>query len=115
MQATNPIAVLTQGLLGEFDGHLDRALELDPWQDAGGPQIARARLLYEVPWPKRDLERSAELLERVVAEHPENLRAWLFLAETQKALGKAIVIGEEARPLPVVMHRVTVADMDPSP
>lgn len=31
------------------------------------------------------------------------------------ALGKAIVIGEEARPLPVVMHRVTVADMDPSP
>ena len=31
------------------------------------------------------------------------------------ALSRAIVIGEEARPLPVVMHRVTVADADPVP
>jgi cytochrome c-type biogenesis protein CcmH/NrfG len=93
MQATNRITLLMSGLLGEFETHVTRAVELDPWMNAGAPQVVLARLLYELPWPKRDLKRSAELLEHVVAKHPENLRAWLSLAETRKAQGRS----EDAR------------------
>jgi hypothetical protein len=81
-QAVGVITALGEGLEGKFNERLDAAITLDPQYDRGGPLLAKGRYYYELPWPKRDLTRSANLLRKVVDKHPERLRAWMYLAET---------------------------------
>jgi hypothetical protein len=82
-QAVGIFEAITQGLEGRFNQRLDQALKLDPAYDHAGPLIAKGRYYFELPWPKRDLRRSAEMLEKAVMLRPTSLRAYLYLAETQ--------------------------------
>jgi cytochrome c-type biogenesis protein CcmH/NrfG len=75
------LAALSQGLEGQFLQRVRRAVELDPWLDAGGPQVALGRYHYTMPWPKRDLRRARALYTGVLARHPDNLRARYYLAQ----------------------------------
>lgn len=88
------LRALTQGLEGKFNGRLDAALKLDPKFEKGGPWIAKGRYYFELPWPKRDLGKSAELYRKVVDAFPEILRAHLWLAETQLKDGQAKAASE---------------------
>lgn len=82
-QAVGILAALTQGLEGKFNGHLDRAIALAPGYNDGAPLSAKGRYFFELPWPKRNLDKAVELLTQVTRKHPRNLRAWLFLAEAE--------------------------------
>jgi tetratricopeptide (TPR) repeat protein len=87
-QAVGILTALGEGLEGKYNERLDAALKLDPMFERGGPLIAKGRYYYELPWPKRDLKKSASFYQKAVAKHPEQLRAWLYLAETLLADGE---------------------------
>ncbi len=79
---------ISEGVAGKLNERLDRAIALDPMFHRGLPLMMRARYLYMVPWPMRDLDESTKLLEKVLKSHPENLRARLYLADTLLADGE---------------------------
>lgn len=87
-QAVGIMSALTQGLEGRFNGFIDRAIEIDPDYFGGAPVAAKGRYHFELPWPKRNLNKAVELLTRVNTKHPDNLRAWLFRAEAELARGQ---------------------------
>jgi len=87
-QGVGLLAALTQGLEGRFNGFLDKAIQLDPNYLGAAPLTAKGRAHFELPWPKRNLDASAELLRQATAKDPGNLRAWLYLAETELERGR---------------------------
>ncbi|MBI3184868.1 MAG: hypothetical protein HYZ28_22240 [Myxococcales bacterium] len=88
-QAVGILKALSEGLEGKFLERLDKSIQMNPDLDAGGPLVVKGRYFFELPWPKRDLKKSRETLEMAVHQHPEGLRAYLFLAETLLADGQA--------------------------
>lgn len=82
------INALFQGIDGKYNERLDKAIELDPGLDRSGPILLKGRYYGVLPWPKQDLGKSQQLLEKVIAQHPENLRAYWYLADTLLAAGK---------------------------
>ncbi|HEY1417088.1 MAG TPA: tetratricopeptide repeat protein, partial [Myxococcaceae bacterium] len=46
------------------------------------PLIAKGRYFFELPWPKRNLGKSATWYRKALAANPNNLRATAWLAET---------------------------------
>lgn len=88
-QAIGILKALGEGLEGKFNKRIDTAIELNPELEGGGPLLAKGRYYYELPWPKRDLDKSRALYERVLARHPDSRRAYLYLAETQLKQGDA--------------------------
>ena len=87
-QAVGILSALAEGLEGKFNDRLDYAIKANPDIDHGGPLIAKGRYYFELPWPKRDLGKSTQILQKVVEKHPESLRAYVYLAETQLDDGK---------------------------
>jgi tetratricopeptide (TPR) repeat protein len=87
-QAVGILHALTEGLEGKYNERLELALKLEPTFDRGGPLLAKGRYYYELPWPKRDLKKSATYFQKALAAHPESLRAWFYLAETLLADGE---------------------------
>ncbi|MCP3142554.1 tetratricopeptide repeat protein [Pyxidicoccus xibeiensis] len=88
-QAVGVMKALGEGLEGKFNERLDKAIQLNADFELGAPLLVKGRYYYELPWPKRDLGKSAALYEKVIAKHPQMLRAYLFLAETLLKDGKA--------------------------
>ena len=87
-QGMGVLKALSEGIEGKFNERLDKAIKLDAGFERGAPLVAKARYYYELPWPKRDLKKSAALYEKVLSTNPENLRAWTYLAETRLADGE---------------------------
>ncbi|MBU8896875.1 tetratricopeptide repeat protein [Corallococcus sp. M34] len=88
-QAVGVMKALGEGLEGKFNERLDAALRIDPTFARGSPWLAKGRYHYELPWPKRDLGKSAAFYEKAIAKFPEMLRANYYLAETLLKDGKA--------------------------
>lgn len=82
-EGTGIVSALAQGLEGKFNGHLDKAISLDPRYSNCAPLIAKGRYFFKLPWPKRDLDKSAAEYQKAIAACPQALRAYLWLAETQ--------------------------------
>jgi tetratricopeptide (TPR) repeat protein len=80
---------LTEGLEGKYNERLDKAIQLNASLDGGGPMLAKGRYFFELPWPMRNLGKSAEWLNKCLSKHPNNLRAHMYLAETLLKDGKA--------------------------
>jgi hypothetical protein len=72
----------SQGLEKKFNTLCDTAISLDDSFEGGGPHIAKGRLFFELPWPKRDLKRSKAELQTALQRAPNNPRGLLYLAET---------------------------------
>jgi len=87
-QAVGILSALAEGLEGKFNERLDYAVKMNPDLDHGGPLIAKGRYYFELPWPKRDLGKSAQILQKAMEKHPESLRVYVYLAETQLDDGK---------------------------
>ncbi|HYV46129.1 MAG TPA: tetratricopeptide repeat protein [Myxococcaceae bacterium] len=83
------VNALMQGLEGKFNDRLDKALQMNADVDRGGPMLTKGRYYFSLPWPKRDLTKSAEWYNKCLAKHPENARCHLYLAETLLEDGKA--------------------------
>lgn len=88
-QAVGILKALGEGLEGKFNDELEKARKADASYDRYGPVNAKGRYYWELPWPKRDLEKSRSEIKSVLEKHPEHLRAWLYLAETELKDGKA--------------------------
>ena len=80
--AVGILSALKEGLLGQFNQHIDFAVTHDPDLRWGSALLVKARYYSEIPWPMRDLKASEALYAEVLAHHPENLRLYLFQAET---------------------------------
>ena len=81
-QAVGILKALGEGLEGQYNDRLDKAMKMDDAMDNSGPLVAKGRYYYELPWPKRDLGKSKELYEKVIARHPNHTRTHVYLAET---------------------------------
>jgi tetratricopeptide (TPR) repeat protein len=81
-QAVGILKALGEGLESKFNERLDKAIELDPRFQHEMPLIAKGRYYFELPWPKRNLGKSATWYRKALALEPNNLRATTWLAET---------------------------------
>ncbi|MFZ5469351.1 MAG: tetratricopeptide repeat protein [Myxococcota bacterium] len=80
-QAVGILKALSEGHESKFNERLDKAISLDPSFDLGGPLLAKGRYFFELPWPKRDLEKADQLFRKVLEKYPHNLRAHFYSAE----------------------------------
>jgi hypothetical protein len=86
-EAVGIFNALTEGLEAKFRDPLEQCAKADPNHlnaniNYVGPQTALGRYYFRLPWPKRNLGKSKQLLQLAVKVRPENLRAHYFLAET---------------------------------
>ncbi len=86
-EAVGIFNALTEGLEGKFRDPLEQCVKADPNHlnaniNYVGPQTALGRYYFRLPWPKRNLGKSKQLLQLSIKVRPENLRAHYFLAET---------------------------------
>jgi hypothetical protein len=88
-QAVGILKALSEGLEGKFNEHLDAAIKTDPSFLNCGPLIAKGRYYYELPWPKRSLSKSVDMLGKAISTCPKNIRAYVYLAETELKDGDA--------------------------
>jgi hypothetical protein len=82
------LTALREGLEGKFRDFAQAALRLDKDFLDGAPQMVWGRYFFKLPWPKRDVRKSIEVLTACVQEHPRNLRAKLYLAQALDADAK---------------------------
>jgi tetratricopeptide (TPR) repeat protein len=94
-QAVGILKALGDGLEGKFNENLDFAIKADASFDFSGPLLSKGRYYYELPWPKRDLKKSKEHYEKVLAKEPKNVRAHYFFAETLLKDGDAKAAKEQ--------------------
>ena len=76
------LTALTQGLEGKFRSRTQAAMRLDKNYLDGGPVVLWGRFFDKLPWPKKDVDESVTILRGAVKDHPNNLRAKLFLADS---------------------------------
>jgi pimeloyl-ACP methyl ester carboxylesterase len=88
-QAMGVMTAISAGVDGKFNDRLDKAIQIDPAIEGGGPWLARGRYYYEVPFFMRDLKKSATFLGKALERHPENLRARWYMAQTLLKDGQA--------------------------
>lgn len=81
-QAVGILKALGEGLESKFNERLDKAIEIDPRFQKEMPLIAKGRYFFELPWPKRNLGKSATWYRKALVANPNNLRATAWLAET---------------------------------
>jgi hypothetical protein len=92
-EAVGIFNALTEGLEAKFRDPLEQCVKADPNHlnaniNYVGPQTTLGRYYFRLPWPKRNLGKSKQLLQLSVKVRPENLRAHYFLAETLWEDGK---------------------------
>jgi tetratricopeptide (TPR) repeat protein len=75
------VKALLQGLEGKFTERLEKAAQIDPSYNGGGPEVSWGRYYYELPWPKYDPEKSEFRLHKGLRVNPRNVRARVYLAE----------------------------------
>ena len=86
-QAVGILNALGMGLESKFNERLDKAITIDPKFAHAAPLAVKGRYYFELPWPKRNLWKSADWLKRALTADPNALRAMAWLAETQSADG----------------------------
>jgi len=103
------LTALSQGLEGKFRDRIQAALRIDKDFLDGGPQVVWGRYFFKLPWPKRDVAQSIRVLSAAVEQHPRNLRAKLYLADSLAEDGK----GAEAKKLAQEIVDATVGGDPP--
>ncbi len=82
------IKALAKGLGSKYEEHIEKALEIDRNYDNAGPLRAVGRYWYQVPWPKRDLNKSIHYLKEGVVSASINVRGHIYLAESYLKAGE---------------------------
>lgn len=75
------LSALSQGIEGKIKNRVKLAIAADKDYLDGGPTMLFGRILWKLPWPKRDLDESIKLLRATLEAHPKNLRAKIYLAD----------------------------------
>jgi hypothetical protein len=98
------ITALREGLEGKFRAHVQAAITLDRHYLNGAPQVLWGRYFFKLPWPKRDVDESIRVLRTCLKEHPTNLRAKLYLADSlyhEDVKGEALKLIDEIASAPL--------------
>jgi hypothetical protein len=82
-QAVGILNALGQGLESKFNERLDKAINIDSKFAHAAPPAVKGRYYFELPWPKRNLGKSADWLKKSITLDPNAMRAMAWLAETQ--------------------------------
>jgi hypothetical protein len=82
------LTALSQGIEGKFRDRIQAALKIDKDYENGAPQVVWGRYFFKLPWPKRDVGKSIDVLESALADHPNNWRGKLYLADSLDDDGK---------------------------
>ncbi|HXX31578.1 MAG TPA: hypothetical protein VEJ89_12815 [Myxococcaceae bacterium] len=82
-QAVGILNALAQGLESKFNERLDKAIAIDSKYAHAAPPAVKGRYYFELPWPKRNLRKSADWLKKALGLDPSALRPLVWLAETQ--------------------------------
>jgi tetratricopeptide (TPR) repeat protein len=77
------VRAIAQGIEGKFRRHISEAERLDPRYGKGAIQNAWGGYYLTLPWPKRDVKKAAEYLDKALVINPHNLRTRVFLAQLQ--------------------------------
>ena len=88
---------MLKGLGGEFESDMESVIKESPDWGCGAGYRALGRYFYQVPRPKRDLQRSEDLLRQSLRVSPNWLRTRLYLADTLAAEGREQEAGKEYR------------------
>lgn len=96
------ITALRQGIAARFERYANATIRYSKRYEDGGGYRALGRYYYELPWPKRDLEKSIDLLRKSVQFGPHKARNYAWLAES------LIKEGEEAEAKKVLQQCATV-------
>ena len=88
-EAIGILTALTEGIEKQFVENLDIALKANENYDRAGPLRAKGRYYAQLPWPKRDREKSVEFLNKAIKSAPDATRSQLYLAEVLLQAGKA--------------------------
>lgn len=81
------LTAIRQGIEKKFLKAATKAKDIDPKFEDGAPLNALGRFYYELPWPKRDLEKSEKWLSKNLENVPCNLRTHVYYADTLLAKG----------------------------
>ena len=76
-----PTAIM-QGVEKKFLNAIRKAEKIDATFEDGAPLNALGRFYYELPWPKRDVEKSEKYLKKNLEAVPCNLRTHVYYADT---------------------------------
>src|SRR5450432_302265 len=82
-QAVGILNALGAGLESKFNELLDKAINIDSKFAHAAPPAVKGRYYFELPWPKRNLGKSADWLKKSITLDPNAMRAMAWLAETQ--------------------------------
>ena len=90
------IAAIRQGIAGKFERYARATIKRGAKYEQGGGYRALGRYYYELPWPKRDLDKSIALLTKAVRAGPVKARNYAWLAESlikegEKAKAKKVL------------------------
>ena len=91
----NLIAAAAERIAATFEREMLRAYAIDRDFDHGSPMLALGRYYFSLPWPLRDLNLSRRYLEELKQRHPGVLLGRLYLADTERALGKTTAVRAE--------------------
>ncbi len=87
-KAVGVAAALFRGLGNDYTSMLEKAIKLNKRYGMGGPLRGYGRYFHQVPWPKKDVKKSIELLEESRKIAPKKLRTHFYLAESYKDDGQ---------------------------
>lgn len=76
------ITAIRKGIASKFERYARAAIKRSKTYEQGGGFRALGRFYFELPWPKRDVEKSIELLREAVKYGPTKARNYAWLAES---------------------------------
>lgn len=91
------VKALLKGLGPEYERQIKKAIEINEAYNYAGPLRAMGRYWYRLPWPKRDLKKSIDYLERAANIAPMIIRGHVYLAETYLKKGKKDLAGSQLK------------------
>ena len=86
-EAIGTIRAIKEGLGDTYLDYANKAIEIDPLHDDGGPYRSLGRYYTKLPWPMKDLKKSMTLLEKSMEENGARALTLYFYAEAQKDSG----------------------------
>ncbi len=85
--AIGVLRAIANGLEGKFNGYLDKSVAINKRYECGGPLRTKGSYYQNLPWPKRDLPKSIQLLKEAYQLEPCGVRGLYNLAEALEKNG----------------------------
>jgi tetratricopeptide (TPR) repeat protein len=82
------VMTVIKGLGSQYEQHMYQAFIRNKYYDQAGPLRALGRYWYYLPWPKKDLEKSIQYLQEAIDYTPQNVRGYVYLAESNLEAGE---------------------------